>query len=108
MSKSAIGMRGDELAAGRPYAERPEPEPGLHDRLAEFLLARAFEPVRDWLRDPTHALRRIVEQVERHERSLLMAADSDLATQARSWANASRWCARRLRARSASDITTSN
>jgi preprotein translocase subunit SecA len=77
-------MRGDELAAGRPYAERPEPEPGLHDRLAEFLLARALEPVRDWLRDPTHALRRIVEQVEPHERSLLTAADSDLATQARS------------------------
>src|SRR5262245_46822237 len=84
MSKSAIGMRGDEIAAGRPYAERPEPEPGLRDRLAEFLLAKALEPARDWLRDPTHALRRIVEHVDRPERSLRMAEVSNLAAQARS------------------------
>jgi len=77
-------MHGDELAAGRPYAERSEQEPGLHDRLAEFLLRRALEPARNWVRDPAHALRRITEHVERHERSVLKATDSELATQARS------------------------
>ena len=38
MSRTAIGLDAGELAVGRPYAERPEREPGLHDRAAEFLL----------------------------------------------------------------------
>ena len=84
MSRSAIGMHSHEFAAGRPYAERPERDLALHDRVAEFLLARALKPTRDWLRDPTRALKTIVEHVERHERSLRLARDSDVATQARS------------------------
>jgi preprotein translocase subunit SecA len=83
MSKSVIGLNTGELAAGRPYAERAECEPPLHDRLAEYLSSRVLEPARDWLRDPAQALHRIVEHVERHERSLRVAADNDLATQAR-------------------------
>src|SRR5262249_3885120 len=84
MSRSAIGMHSHEFAAGRPYAERPERGLALHDRVAEFLLARALKPTRDWLRGPTRALKTIVEHVERHERSLRLARDSDVATQARS------------------------
>src|SRR6478736_4706028 len=84
MSRCAIGLDAGELAVGRPYAERPEREPGLHDRVAEFLLMNALEPARDWLRDPAHALKRIVEHVERHERSLRTAADADVAIQAHS------------------------
>src|SRR6516165_8337414 len=84
MSRSTILLDADELAAGRPYAERPEREPGLHDRIAEFVLTRALKPTRDWLSDPARRLERIVGSVERHERSLRMAADADLTTQARS------------------------
>ena len=83
MSRSAIGFDACELAAGRPYAERPEREPGLHDRIAEFLVTRALKPTRDWLRDPARALERIVGYVERYERSFRMAADADLTRQAR-------------------------
>src|SRR5262245_42832086 len=84
MSKSAIGMHGDELAAGRPYSERSERATGLHVGSADFPRRSALEPARNWVRDPAHALRRITEHVERHERSLLKATDSELATQARS------------------------
>src|SRR4051812_25025383 len=84
MSRSAIGLDAGELAVGRPYAERPEREPGLHDRAAEFLLTTALEPMRKWLRDPAHALQRILEHVERHEQSQRAAADAELAVQARS------------------------
>src|SRR5215472_9279669 len=84
MSRSAIGMHSHEFAAGRPYAERPERDLALHDQVAGFLLARALKPTRDWLRDLTRALKTIVEHVERHERSLRLARDSDVATQARS------------------------
>src|SRR5262249_34989595 len=84
MSRSAIGMHSHEFAAGRPYAERPERDLALHDRVAEFLLARALNTSRDLLRDPTRSLKTIVEHVERHERSLRLARDSDVATQARS------------------------
>jgi preprotein translocase subunit SecA len=83
MSRSGIVIHGDELAAGRPYAERPERDLAFHDRVADFLLAKVLEPTRDWLRDPTRALKAIVEQVARHERSLRIAPDCDLATQAR-------------------------
>ena len=84
MSRSTILFDTGELAAGRPYAERPEREPGLHDRIAEFVLRRALKPTRDWLSDPARRLERIVGSAERHERSLRMAADADLTTQARS------------------------
>ncbi|HJP99019.1 MAG TPA: hypothetical protein VJ862_10685, partial [Rhodanobacteraceae bacterium] len=83
MSRSAIGFDAGELEAGRPYAERADHEPRLHDRIAEFLLTRALEPTRDWLRDPAQALQRIVGAVDRHDRLLRIAADADLASQAR-------------------------
>jgi preprotein translocase subunit SecA len=71
------------LAPGRPYAERSEREPGLHDRAAELLLATVVKPVRNRLRDPSRALWSIVEHVDRHERTLLAANDSDLVAIAR-------------------------
>src|SRR5262245_26764454 len=83
MSRSDIRLELDALETGRPYAERSERDPGLHDRAAEFLLAKILEPTRNRLRDPAHALKKIVEHVERHERSLRIAADRDLATLAR-------------------------
>ena len=58
-------------------------KPRLHDRIAEFLLTRALEPTRDWLRDPAQALQRIVGAVDRHDRLLRVTADADLAPQAR-------------------------
>ena len=82
MSRSAIGLDAGELEAGRPYAERADHEPRLHDRVAEFLLTRALEPARDWLRDPARALQRIVRTVERHDRLLRIAPDADLTGQA--------------------------
>src|SRR5262245_59820521 len=83
MSKSALGLDVGDLAAGRPYAERAEREPPLHDRLAEYLSTRVVEPARDWLRDPAQALQRIVEHVDRQARSVRLATDADLAMQAR-------------------------
>jgi preprotein translocase subunit SecA len=71
------------FVAGRPYAERSEPEPRLHDRAAEFLLANAVRPVRDRLRDPARNLRSILEHVECHAHSLRAAQDSELSALAR-------------------------
>ena len=72
-----------ELAPGRPYAERSEPEPGFHDRAAEFLLATVFRPACDRFRNPNRSLQRIVQLVQRHEASLRKAADGELETMAR-------------------------
>jgi preprotein translocase subunit SecA len=83
MSRSAIDFDVGELEAGRPYAERADHEPRMHDRIAEFILATAVEPARDRLRDPARALQRIVGLVERHDRLLRTVADGDLAVQAR-------------------------
>jgi preprotein translocase subunit SecA len=71
------------LAAGRPYAERSDRELGWHDRVAELLLAGLVRPVRHRLRDPARALRSIVDQVNRHERSMSAADDAELARVAR-------------------------
>jgi preprotein translocase subunit SecA len=83
MSRSAIDFDVGELEAGRPYAERADHEPRMHDRIAEFILTTAVEPARDRLRDPARALRRIVGLVERHDRLLRTVVDADLAVQAR-------------------------
>jgi len=80
---SALGIEAHELAAGRPYAERREPDPGWHDRAAEFLLANAAKPVLDRLRDPARALAQIVEQANRHESAFRAATDTELAVIAR-------------------------
>jgi preprotein translocase subunit SecA len=83
MSRFAIAREASELAAGRPYAERAEREPGLHDRVGEFLVTATVKPIHDLLRNPAHALKRIVEHVERHEQALRTASDSELAARAR-------------------------
>jgi preprotein translocase subunit SecA len=84
MSRVALGIEADELAAGRPYAERREPDLGWHDRTAEFLLSRAVKPVLNRLRDPARSLTQIVEHADRHEPQFRAAADAELATIARS------------------------
>lgn len=83
MFRSAIRIEADELAAGRPYAERPEPNPGWHDRAAEFLFATAVTPVLNRFRDSAAALAQIVEHADRHDRAFRVATDSQLATLAR-------------------------
>jgi preprotein translocase subunit SecA len=83
MSRNAIRIGADELAAGRPYAERPEPNPGWHDRAAEFLFATAVTPVLKRLRDPADVLVQIVEHADRHDSAFRAATDSELAAVAR-------------------------
>jgi len=83
MSRAAIGIHADELAAGRPYAERSERDLAWHDRTAEFLLAAAVKPIRNRLRDPSDALKQILQHVERHDRAFRAATDADLAILAR-------------------------
>jgi preprotein translocase subunit SecA len=83
MSRAALLTWAGELASGRPYAERLEHEPGWHDRLAEFLIGAAVKPVRDKLRNPVRAMRRVVEHAERHERAMHAASDAELLQIAR-------------------------
>jgi preprotein translocase subunit SecA len=86
LSTAASGRRNlllaadDELAAGKPYAERLEPTPGALDRIAEFLAAITIRPVRGLVRNPTASLRIIVREVARHEATLRVATDGELAT----------------------------
>ncbi len=74
---------GGKLAIGKPYAERQERSPGLHDRLAETLIAATIRPARALLRDPAKSLQAIVNEVARHDRALRVATDEELAAQAR-------------------------
>src|SRR5437016_5668828 len=83
MSRPVIGLHDGTLAIGRPYPERAEEEPGLHERLAQFLLTKAVAPIRNGLRNPVHALAGIVAHVERHEPLVQSMADTELAAQAR-------------------------
>ena len=69
----------DELAAGKPYAERMEPAPGALDRIAEFLAAATIRPVRGLVRNPSASLRIIIRQAARHEAVLRAATDAQLA-----------------------------
>src|SRR5580698_77735 len=71
---------GGELASGRPYVEKSERPPGLHDQIAEYLIATTIKPVRAMLRGPERTLGRIVEQAARHERKLRTSSDAELAT----------------------------
>src|SRR5215472_4938906 len=68
------------LASGRPYAERSERDPGLHDRAAQWLFATTVKPLWHRLRDPSRRLASIVEHVERHEELLRSVEDARLAT----------------------------
>jgi len=72
-----------DLAAGRPYAERLERDPGWHDRAAEFLLARAVKPIRGRLRRPSDALKKILSLTEVHADAFRAATDVELAVIAR-------------------------
>lgn len=72
-----------ELADGRPYAERSEREPGLHDKAAEFLLGCTVRPARRALFNSARGLASIVPLVEQHNASLARASDQDLASRAR-------------------------
>jgi len=72
----------DELAAGKPYAERLEPSPGALDRIAEFLIAATIRPVRGLVRNPSASLRIIVREAARHEPVLRAAIDAELAARA--------------------------
>ncbi|HEX2136571.1 MAG TPA: preprotein translocase subunit SecA [Microvirga sp.] len=83
MSRAAIGIDADDLAAGRPYAERAERDIAWHDRVAEFLLNSAVKPLRSRLRHPSHALREILDSVARHDSVVRKASDADLAGMAR-------------------------
>jgi preprotein translocase subunit SecA len=69
----------DQLAAGKPYAERLEPAPGALDRIAEFLAGATFRPVRRLVRNPSASLRVIVREVDRHAALLRTATDAELA-----------------------------
>jgi preprotein translocase subunit SecA len=70
------------LASGRPYAERSEAPPGLHDRAAEFLIATLVRPATRHLRDPATSLRGVVRSVEKHENMLHSLSDIALAGRA--------------------------
>ncbi|WP_453951595.1 preprotein translocase subunit SecA [Bradyrhizobium sp. USDA 377] len=70
-----------DLAVGRPYPERADREPAVHDRVAEYLakglIGRAFEG----LRDPVRALMPIVEYTAAHENALRIMSDEELRLQ---------------------------
>jgi preprotein translocase subunit SecA len=72
-----------ELAMSRPYPERAEHDPGLHDRIAQYLVNNLVKPARGWLRDPARALSPIIEQTAMHERVLQIASDDELRQEAR-------------------------
>ena len=72
----------DELAAGKPYAERLEPSPGALDRIAELLAAATIRPVFRLVRNPSAALRIVVREAARHEAALRAATDAELAARA--------------------------
>ena len=73
---------GMPLAPGKPYAERQEVLPGLHDRLAAFLLEKMIRPTRVLFRDPARSLRRIVIETARYETELRLVTDTVLRLRA--------------------------
>ena len=83
MSNGMMITEAGELADGRPYPERSEREPGLHDKAAEFLLGCTVRPARTALFNSARGLASIVPLVQQHESALARASDLDLATRAR-------------------------
>ncbi|MGY4420610.1 preprotein translocase subunit SecA [Bradyrhizobium sp. JR6.1] len=71
-----------DLARSRPYPERAEYEPALHDRIAQGLVNGLIKPTFNRIRDPARALHAIVEYAAGHERALAVASDSDLQQEA--------------------------
>jgi preprotein translocase subunit SecA len=82
MSRAALLADGVLLARGRPYTERQEAAPGWHDRAAEYLSARLVQPLNRVAGGSVHALRRILADVDRHDRALRVASDDDLRNRA--------------------------
>lgn len=82
MSRALILTAADELAAGRPYAERSEREHSVPDRIAEYLQNAVTAPLHDLVQNPARRLRRIVDQAGRHEEALRRAGDAELKAQA--------------------------
>jgi preprotein translocase subunit SecA len=68
----------DELAPGKPYAERIEPAPGALDRIAEFLAGATIRPLRALIHNPSASLRTIVREVARHDAALRASTDGQL------------------------------
>ena len=83
MSKVLMTQNAEALQSGRPYAERAERDPGLHDKVAEFLVACTYRPLNSTLRNPAHALKRVIAHVDRHERTMKAATDGELTAFAR-------------------------
>jgi preprotein translocase subunit SecA len=77
-TREAILADPSVLAAGRPYSERSEKEPGPHDKIAEYLLANTIRPIGSWLRDPVRGLRPIETHTARHDASLATRSDVEL------------------------------
>jgi preprotein translocase subunit SecA len=71
-----------QLAAGSPYAERGEAEPGWHDRLATALYASALAPLTAAVSGGLPDMRRIVEATERHGASIEGLSDDELRARA--------------------------
>jgi len=71
-----------DLAVGRPYPERADREPAVHDRVAEFLAKGLIQRPFRRLRDPVRALMPIVEYAAAHENALRILSDEELRLQA--------------------------
>lgn len=69
-------------AAGRPYAERADDEPGWHDRLATSLYGATIGPAADALREFRGDMGQIVDASNRLEDSLREAPDAVLRSRA--------------------------
>lgn len=82
MSKAAWTSAA-ELAVGRPYPERSENEAAWHDRLANFLIQAAIEPVWGLLRDPARELYWVVDEVVSREHAMRGATDTQLRSLSR-------------------------
>ena len=78
MSRTSILTDGASLAAGRPYAERSEEQPGWTDRAAELMMTALLRPLRDRIRDPARGLQPVVELSERHAERLHALSDAEL------------------------------
>src|SRR5882724_455469 len=83
MSKGLMTQGTEVLQSGRPYAERAERILGVHDKVAEFLVASTYKPLQGLLRNPARALKRVIPHVERHERTMKTATDGELTAFAR-------------------------
>ena len=83
MSRSSFLTADIDLAPERPYAERADREPGLHDKAAEFLLRGVLRPAARCLIDPASSLRQIVRHAAAYEKDMRAASDQALLSLAR-------------------------